>query len=178
MKFRPFSLSDTNLAFTWPMRKGTSQYRSIRDVSKALKAERKTWVSPLQPSVVRLLKAAKANGHDPYRILMMAKGKVAHELYEDFFSAYYDGDFRKLDQIADKIQNYDLITERGIKQSLSVRDLDKAQVEDAIKRFKKGGREFVTREKIAEKYGVELPKKKTTTAFPRKKSILRGVFAK
>ncbi len=157
IKFRPFSLSGGNFALTLPQRKGTSFYRATRDVARILRSSKDLWNNPFKPSVIRLLKAAEENGHDPYTVLSRAKGEVNRDFYKDFFDAFESGDFDRINKSAKKISEFGLVTEKGLNRSLSIRGLNKEQVKEALSAFGKHG--FVTKNEILKKYGLDIKEK-------------------
>ena len=113
-KFVPFSLRGNNFAFTAPMRKGMTPWKTGKALEKALEAyadptpyeaiaRQPDYVEKLDTLVADILDAAEKNGIDPKKAMQYATARVRGNYYKQFFRAMDNKDTSGMNDSAEAI---------------------------------------------------------------------------
>jgi hypothetical protein len=113
-KFVPFSVRGNNFAFTAPMRRGTTPWKTGKALEKALEAyadpspypaiaAKPGYTEKLDTLVTDILDAAEKNGIDPKKAMQYATARVRGNYYKQFFKAMEDQKVDEMNQSAEAI---------------------------------------------------------------------------
>lgn len=147
-KFVPFSIgglaSQTQFAFTFPMRKGMTPWKAVRAYEDVIRMNvdptfaQKAYKIPAakakkaitgQSLLGRLDEACVTNGLDPDKMYRDARSKVVSQYYGEMWGAINHDNMRKADKAAQVLLELD-VTASGLKSSAKARGLSE---EDYIK---------------------------------------------
>lgn len=152
-KFVPFSWRGNNFAFTAPMSKGATPWKTRVAYVKALRSysdpsildklirDNPNWEPALESLVVDIAEAAERNGHDSRKLFKQALGVVRGEQYRRFFTAWSNADEAEMEEASKVIirlhAGLKQIIKSGRERGVDFTDKDVTEIVEVFERAQK-----------------------------------------